>query len=297
MPVDVRKQLGQYGLVLAATVAMLAPVPVPAGADEATLIDAVELVRRNRGTEAVEILQRLAERGDSRAQYLLGLAHIEGKLAPRDLVLGYAWLQVAAADYDGSTKRGAADEAQSAMLKVGPALSGAALIQAEQKAAALIKGREEQLATDTQRATDALKSPATTAGRVLSGCALEPTLGGCESLAGTSRKIARCAGEIVTPDVEPSTQGSTASIFQPEYPAEARRRIQDGQVLVLMHVDRSGYACRVTLVQGSGVDVIDDATLKAVRRWRLVPGMRGGEPVETIHQFAVSFSMEGMNFD
>jgi len=285
----------QCGLVLAAIAAMLAPVPVRA--DETTLIDAVELIRRNRDTEAVEILQRLAERGDSRAQYLLGLAYLEGKLAPRDLVLGYAWLQIAAAGYNGSSKRGAADEALSAMLKVGPALSGAALIQAEQKAAALIKAREEQLATDTQRATDALKSPATTAGRVLSGCALEPTLGGCKSLAGTAKETRRCTGDIVSPDVQPSTQGPTASIFQPEYPDEARRRIQDGQVLVLMHVDRSGYACRVTQVQGSGVEGIDDATLKAVRRWRLVPGMRGGEPVETIYEFAVSFSLEGMNFD
>lgn len=281
--------------MLAAIAAMLAPVP--ARADEATLIDAVELIRRNRDTEAVEILRRLAERGDSRAQYLLGLAYLEGKIAPRDLVLGYAWLQIAAAGYDGSTKRGAADDAQSAMLKVGPALSGAALIQAEQKAAALKKAQEDRLANDTQRATEALKSPATTAGTVLSGCALEPTLGGCRSLAGASEEIPRCTGDIVTTDVEPSTQGPTASIFKPEYPAQARRRIQDGQVLVLMHVDRSGYACRVTLVQGSGVDVIDEATLKAVRRWRLVPGMRGGEPVETIYQFAVSFSMEGMNFD
>jgi TonB family protein len=293
--VDVRKRRWQCGLVLAATVAMLAPVP--AGAEEATLIDAVELIRRNRDTEAVEILQRLAERGDSRAQYLLGLAYIEGKLAPRDLVLGYAWLQVAAAGYDGSTRRGAADEAQSAMLKVGPALSGAALIQAEQKAAALIKAGEEQLATDTQRATDALKSPATAAGRVLSGCALEPTLGGCKTLAGTAKETRRCTGDIVSADVQPSTQGPTASIFQPKYPDEARRRIEDGQVIVLVHVDRSGYVCRVTVVQGSGVEGIDDATLKAVRRWRLVPGMRNGEPVEAIHTFAVRFRIEGMDFD
>jgi len=271
--------------------------PVPAGAEEATLIDAVELIRRNRDTEAVEILQRLAERGDSRAQYLLGLAYIEGKLAPRDLVLGYAWLQVAAAGYDGSTKRGAADEAQSAMLKVGPALSGGALIQAEQKAAALIKAGEEQLATDTQRATDALTSPATAAGRVLSGCALEPTLGGCKSLAGTAKETSRCTGDIVSPDVQPSTQGPTASIFQPKYPDEARRRIEDGQVIVLMHVDRSGYVCRVTVVQGSGVEGIDDATLKAVRQWRLVPGIRSGEPVEAIHTVAFRFTIEGMDFD
>jgi len=295
LPADVRKRRPQCGLVLAAIVAML--TPVPAWAEEATFIDAVELIRRNRDTEAVAILQRLAERGDSRAQYLLGLAYLEGKLVPRDLVLGYAWLQVAAAGYNGSSKRGAADDAQAAMLKVAPALSGAALIQAEQKAAALIKAREEQLANDTQRATEALKSPETSAGRVLSGCALEPTLSGCKSLAGAAQEIERCTGDIVSPDAAPSTQGPTASIFQPEYPKEARRRIEDGEAIVLMHVDRSGYVCRVTLVQGSGAEGIDDATLKAVRRWRLTPGMRNGEPVEAIHAFTVRFRIEGMDFN
>ena len=142
-----------------------------------------------------------------------------------------------------------------------------------------------------------MKSPATAAGRVLSGCALEPTLGGCKSPAGTAKETKRCTGDIVSPDVQPSTQGPTASIFQPKYPDEARRRIEDGQVIVLMHVDRSGYVCRVTVVQGSGVEGIDDATLKAVRRWRLVPGMRNGEPVEAIHTFAVRFRIEGMDFD
>lgn len=295
MPEDVRKRRPQCGPVLAAIVVMLAPVP--AWADEATLIDAVELIRRNRDTEAVAVLQRLAERGDSRAQYLLGLAYLEGKLVPRDLVLGYAWLQVVASGYHSSSKRGAADEALSVMLEVGPTLSGAELIQAEQKAAALAKAREEQLAADTQRATDALKSSATTAGRVLSGCALEPTLGGCRSLEGASKENSRCTGDIVSPDVGPSTQGPTASIIQPEYPQEARRRIEDGQVIVLMHVDRSGYVCRVTLVQGSGVEGIDDAALKAVRRWRLTPGTRNGEPVEAIHTFTVRFRIEGMDFN
>jgi TonB family protein len=64
-----------------------------------------------------------------------------------------------------------------------------------------------------------------------------------------------------------------------------------------MHVDRSGYVCRVTVVQGSGVEGIDDATLKAVRRWRLTPGMRNGEPVEAIHVFTVRFRIEGMDFN
>ena len=295
MPEHVRRWRPHCGLVLAAIVASFAPVP--AWTDDATLIDAVELIRRNRDTEAVEILQRLAERGDSRAQYLLGLAYLEGKLVPRDLVLGYAWLQVAAAGYNGSSKRGAADEAQSAMLEVGPTLSGAALIQAEQKAAALIKAREDQLASDTQRATEALKSPETSAGRVLSGCALEPTLSGCRSLAGAAKEIERCTGDIVSPDVAPSTQGPTASIGRPEYPRKAHLRIEDGQAMVLTHVDRSGYVCRVTLVQGSGAEDIDDAALKAVRRWRLTPGMRNGEPVEAIHTFTVRFSIEGMDFN
>jgi TonB family protein len=280
--------------VLAALFTMLAPVPASA---EQTFIDAVELIRANRNKEAVALLQSLAERGDTRAQYLLGLAYIEGKLTPRDLVLGYAWLQVAAAGYDGKSKRGAADDAQSVMLKVGPELPGATLIQAERTATELIKARDERLEAATQRATLALRSPATSTGQVLSGCAMEPTLGRCTPVEVASTDMQRCTGDVVIPEVMPSSQGPTASIFQPEYPKEARRRIEDGTAVVLAHIDRSGYVCRVTLVQGSGVADIDDETLKAVRRWRFTPGMRGGEPVEALYKFAVTFRLDGMDFD
>ena len=295
MAAEVGKRSLRCGAVIAALVATVALAPV--GAEETTLTDAVDLVRRNQYADAIEVFQRLAERGDTRAQYLLGLAYLEGKLAPLDVVLGYAWLQVAAADYDSSSKRGAADEANSAMLKVGRVLPGMTLIQAEQKAAALAKAVEERLAGDTERATLALKSPATVPGAVTSGCALEPTLKGCGVLAGTSQEVERCTGDIVSPDLEPSMQGPTALIIKPEYPEEARRRFKDGQVIVLAHVDRSGYVCRVTLVHGSGVASIDDAVRAAVRRWRFVPGKRGGEPVEAVHRFAVSLVIEGLNFN
>jgi len=55
--------------------------------------------------------------------------------------------------------------------------------------------------------------------------------------------------------------------------------------------------CRVTLVHGSGVASIDDAVRAAVRRWRFVPGKRGGEPVEAVRRFAVSLVIEGLNFN
>lgn len=282
---------GPLVAALVATVAL-----VPAGAEETTLTDAVELVRRNKLAEAIEAFRRLAESGDTRAQYLLGMSYLEGRMAPQDAVLGYAWLQVAAAAYDASSKRGAADEAQALMLKVGPMLPGATLIKAEQKAAAIIKARQERLAADIQRAAMALMSPAATPGGVVSGCALEPTLSGCEPQAAISTQAERCTGNIVSPELEASLRGPAASITKAEYPKEARRRVEDGQVRVAAHVDRSGYLCRVTLVQGSGVASIDEATIAAVRRWRLTPGKRGGDPVETIHTFVLSFGIKGKNF-
>ena len=60
---------------------------------------------------------------------------------------------------------------------------------------------------------------------------------------------------------------------------------------MLAHVDRSGYVCRVTLVNGSGIGEVDHAVLNAVRFWRLAPAQSGGEPVESLFRGGVEFRM------
>lgn len=55
------------------------------------------LFQQNRRTEALPYLQRSAERGEERAQYLVGLALFNGDLVPRDWVRAYALMTRASA--------------------------------------------------------------------------------------------------------------------------------------------------------------------------------------------------------
>jgi protein TonB len=64
----------------------------------------------------------------------------------------------------------------------------------------------------------------------------------------------------------------------PEYPALARKRGWEGRVLLAVEVAADGTARAVRVEAGSGHDLLDEAALRAVRKWRFQPGTRDGEP-------------------
>lgn len=65
----------------------------------------------------------------------------------------------------------------------------------------------------------------------------------------------------------------------PEYPALARKRGWEGKVLLAVEVAADGTAQAARVQAGSGHDLLDEAALRAVRKWRFQPGTRDGEPV------------------
>jgi protein TonB len=65
----------------------------------------------------------------------------------------------------------------------------------------------------------------------------------------------------------------------PEYPREARRRGWEGRVRVWCAVDADGRVREVRLAESSGYAVLDEAAMRAVRRWRFLPARQGGRAV------------------
>jgi TonB family protein len=61
---------------------------------------------------------------------------------------------------------------------------------------------------------------------------------------------------------------------KPEYPLEARRRLQQGQCYVRLYVARDGSVTGVKIVQSTGYDLLDASCLQAFRNFRLKPGLR-----------------------
>lgn len=66
---------------------------------------------------------------------------------------------------------------------------------------------------------------------------------------------------------------------EPEYPALARRRWQEGTVVLEALVTPEGTVGGLLVHQSSGHSLLDEAALKGVKGWRFVPGRRGTTPV------------------
>ena len=290
--------------VIAALLMLSAPLAV--ARVETTFEGVVVKIRGRDFQQAVSELQELANRGDARAQYLLGLAYLEAKWVPQDIPQAISWLQIAADGYDGSYARSAADEASQTLLKVGSQVSGADLLRSDQITAAFLQSYDARVAASVERGSEALhaaasKSPAAAgsggdAPEVVAGCAVDPALRGCAE--GVARIPGdRCAGQFPKPDSEATAKGPGADIRRPVYPLDSLRQAWEGKVVALAHVDRSGYVCRVTLVNGSGIGEVDHAVLDAVRFWRLVPAQSRGEPVESLFRGGVEFRMSDFQFD
>jgi protein TonB len=79
---------------------------------------------------------------------------------------------------------------------------------------------------------------------------------------------------------------------KPAYPELARRRGQEGLVRLLAQVDEQGGLAELLVEKSSGFPLLDEAALKAVRKWRFKPGSRGGRPVRGSVLIPVEFLLK-----
>lgn len=78
----------------------------------------------------------------------------------------------------------------------------------------------------------------------------------------------------------------------PAYPAASRRRGQEGRVLVRAEVLADGRCRQVELKQGSGHELLDQAALEAVRKWRFVPARQGEQAVTAWVDVPIAFKLK-----
>jgi TonB family protein len=56
-------------------------------------------------------------------------------------------------------------------------------------------------------------------------------------------------------------------IIQPEYPAEARGRVQEGRGLFRLHVNEHGTVTAVTVLKSTGYRALDSEAIATFKRW------------------------------
>jgi protein TonB len=77
----------------------------------------------------------------------------------------------------------------------------------------------------------------------------------------------------------------------PAYPETARRRGEQGRVVLQVNVSAEGLPVTVSVAESSGYPVLDAAAQTAVQRWRFVPATRGGASVPAVAEVPVRFRL------
>ncbi|MBZ6379144.1 MULTISPECIES: energy transducer TonB [Pacificimonas] len=83
--------------------------------------------------------------------------------------------------------------------------------------------------------------------------------------------------------------------FQPEYPYGAKRRGEEGTVVVEVRIGPDGRVRDASVAESSGSRRLDQAAVEqAERRWRFVPATRGDEAVESVMRISVVFDLQSL---
>jgi protein TonB len=78
---------------------------------------------------------------------------------------------------------------------------------------------------------------------------------------------------------EANYRANYASNPKPDYPRIARSRGWEGKVLLRVQVSAEGNSGAVAVQTGSGHDLLDEAAVAAVEKWKFIPARRGETPV------------------
>lgn len=79
---------------------------------------------------------------------------------------------------------------------------------------------------------------------------------------------------------------------KPPYPPLARRRGQEGLVVLQVAVNAAGLAEQVSIQRSSGFEILDDAARSTVAHWRFTPARRGDQAVAATVFVPIRFKLE-----
>jgi len=289
-------------------------VPSAAAADQVGFAHSLRLLKSGKDVpRAIRSLEAQSANGDVAAQFVLGAVHVEGKFVPQNRPLGLAYLQIALG-HDMSGWPEVRERAQGMIERIQAGMSSGELRETEQRVAQLREQIDahqgERIASALRRYTEVtptLLDPAVRFGDepvallpVQPGAGEAPVQRGCGSAddAGCRELVAssperRCGGEILPLDTAPS-QAPGDGVIAPDMklPLSARQMREQGTVLLLVHVDSSGWVCSATVAGSSGVPALDAAALDGIARARFRPGARDGVALEALVPFRITYLLD-----
>ena len=99
--------------------------------------------------------------------------------------------------------------------------------------------------------------------------------------------------EIEQEEVASEAKPSYGFTPRPAYPSRAIMRGYEGKVTLSVHVLPNGEPKEVVVFQSSGYKILDNAALKAVKKWKFLPAQRGFKAVDSWVKVPIEFKLEG----
>lgn len=91
------------------------------------------------------------------------------------------------------------------------------------------------------------------------------------------------------PFTEANFNANYGSNPKPKYPGIATSRGWEGTVRLLVKVSAEGDSEEVTVQHSSGYEVLDEAAIEAVEKWKFIPAKRGETPVASTVIVPINF--------
>jgi len=104
-------------------------------------------------------------------------------------------------------------------------------------------------------------------------------------------ELASLAAGPPTAIVPPRPVAGLAGNVAPSYPESARRRGEQGRVMLRVTVSSEGSPMDVSVADSSGHPILDEAAVSAVRRWRFTPATQAGRPLVATAEVPVVFHL------
>ncbi|WP_371366361.1 hypothetical protein SRRS_07510 [Sporomusa rhizae] len=82
--------------------------------------------------------------------------------------------------------------------------------------------------------------------------------------------------------------------INPEYPSEARANHLEGDVLLRITISVEGKVSNVEVAESSGHDILDEAAVNAVSKWRFIPARAdNGQTIVSAVDIPIVFRLMG----
>ena len=92
-------------------------------------------------------------------------------------------------------------------------------------------------------------------------------------------------------DAQTQTSVGVLRSVHPIYPRIAKKSGWEGTVLVRVTVETNGRVSKASVSRSSGHKVLDDAAVKAVKRWSFRPARDGNIPIRSVAVIPIKFSL------